>query len=137
MPRPVLRRKRRQVLAAGLDGALAVAGRADLGEPVVTERALAPVAAARRIVGQREDGREVLVERQPVEVGRRQGPHVLAGLAGRELRPLHAIALHEVRDGAESARDVAGVAVLVERATEREQRVLALVDDGGVEWSER
>ena len=125
------------MLDAGLDGALAIAGRADLGEAVVTERALAPVAAARRIVGQGEDGREVLVERQSVEVGRRQGPHVLAGLAGRELRAQHAIALHEVRDAAESARGIAGLGVLVERATEGQQRVLALVDDGRVERPER
>ena len=137
VPRPVLGRERRQVLDAGLDGALAVAGRADLGEPVVAERALAPVAAARRIVGQGEDGREVLVERQSVEVGRRQGPHVLAALAGRELRAQHAIALHEVRDAAERARGIAGLDVLVERATEGQQRVLALEDDGRVERPER
>ena len=64
--------ERRQVLDGALGAALAVAGGADLGQPVVAEGALAPVAAARRIVGQRQRRREVAIERQAVEVGRRE-----------------------------------------------------------------
>ena len=104
----------------------------------MAERALAPVAAARRIVGQREDAARSTC-RAPARRSRARGKaaHVLAALAGRELRAQHAIALHDVRDAAERARGVAGLDVLVERATQGQQRVLALEDDGRVERPER
>ena len=64
------RRERREVLDHRRDLALAVLRRPHLGEAVVAERALSPVAAAGGVVGEREHRREVAIERQAVEVGR-------------------------------------------------------------------
>ena len=66
------------MIDGALGAALAIRGRARLGQAVVAEGALAPVAAARRVVGERQVRREVGVERQAVEVRRRQGAQVFA-----------------------------------------------------------
>src|SRR5688572_21660838 len=116
----------------GVDVALAIRGGPDLGEAVMAEGALAPITAARRIVRKDEARGEVAIERQPVEVRRRERAEVLHPVSREEAGTEQAIAEHDVVELTQwSTR------CHFERTDEREERVLTLEHARGVERTER
>ncbi len=92
---------------------------------VIAERAAAPVAAARRQIGNDPLRHEVVIEREAVEVRQRQLGHLL-GMDVLVLMQAGRIAVDEVRDGGHLALAVQGL-------DQPQERMFAFIEDRRIE----